>query len=73
MAQLFTTDIAFPSYEDAQSFLNGLGYRRIPVRGRVVLVSEGFDDFGAPIMTFARQHLGNPLAYTLSDVARKAA
>jgi hypothetical protein len=73
MAQLFTTEVTFPTYEDAQSFFSGLSYRRVPVRGRIVLVSEGFDDFGAPIMTFARQHLADRLTYTLTDVARRAA
>jgi hypothetical protein len=72
MAQLFETTITFTTHEESEQFFSGLGYTAIPVRGRRVLVSNNWDDFGNPIMTFARQHLGDVLTYSLSDVARKA-
>ena len=73
MAQLFDTTITFTTHEESVQYFGALDFRPFPARGRIVLVANGTDDFGNPIMTFARQHLGDVLTYTLSDIARKAA
>lgn len=73
MAQLFTTTLTFPTADERDAHLAGLGYRRLPVRNRVVFAADGFDDFGAAIITFATQHLADVLTFTFADVAKRRA
>ena len=61
--QLFNTTITFQTAEEAEQFFAGLDYRVYPAKGRRVLVSNNWDDFGNPIMTFARQHFSDVLTY----------
>lgn len=73
MAQLFNTTITFQTSEEADQFFGSLDYRPYPSKGRRVLVANGTDDFGNPIMTFARQHFSDVLTFDLTDMERKAA
>jgi hypothetical protein len=68
-----TYDLTFPTADEAAEYFTGLSFRRLPVRGAVTLAGNGWTDHGAPLTVFARRHLSNPLAYTFTEMPRRAA
>ena len=66
-----TFELSFTDFAAATDFFSTLSYTTLPVRGARTLSAHGYNDNGQPIITFARQHLGNPLTYTFTEMPRK--
>lgn len=67
-----TYELTFPTSTDASDYFFALSFRRLPVRGATTLAAHGYDDDGRAIITFARQHLANRLAYTFTEQPKRA-
>lgn len=63
--------LTFDTVAEVTDFFLALSYRRIPARGAPVFAANGYSDEGVAIVTFARQHLADPLTYTLTEVPRR--
>lgn len=66
-----TYELSFTTSIDATDYFTNLSFSTLPVRGARTLSAHGYNDNGQPIITFARQHLGNPLTYTFTEMPRK--
>lgn len=66
-----TYDLTFTNSTDAADYFAALSFRRLPTAG-TTLAANGYDDKGRPIITFARQHLANRLAYTFTEQPRRS-
>jgi hypothetical protein len=69
--KLMTFELTFTDATEADEFFAVLSYKRLPVRGAAYLAAHGYNDHGQPIVTFARQHLGNRLTYTFTEQPRR--
>jgi len=66
-----TYELTFSTTTDATDYFSALSFRRLPVRGATTLAASGYDDNGRAIITFARQHLADRLAYTFTEQPRR--
>jgi hypothetical protein len=66
-----TFELSFTDFAAATDFFSILSYTTLPVRGARTLAAHGHNDHGQPIVTFARQHLSNPLTYTFTEQPRR--
>lgn len=66
------TELTFTTGAEFDAFLNGLGYRRLPVRA-ARWACDSFDDLGRPIVTFARRYYaeaGQPFRVEFVEVVK---
>jgi hypothetical protein len=67
-------ELEFATDAEAADFLGALSYRRFPGTAGYSHVTEGYDDFGNPTITFARKYhseVGEPVRWYFAEQIKR--